>query len=69
MPPNSAVAVLVKPRQTRVSRIVVPSVARSNFEAVRNYAGNSRIARPPGIHPMYTDSAAPEDLDVLLAVA
>lgn len=49
-----------------VSRIVVPSVARANFEAVRELCARFPACAPAyGIHPMYTDSATPEDLDVL----
>ncbi|MDP2695155.1 MAG: TatD family hydrolase [Gallionella sp.] len=49
-----------------VGRIVVPSVARANFEAVRELCARFPACAPAyGIHPMYTDSATPEDLDVL----
>ena len=49
-----------------VGRFVVPSVARSNFKAVRELCAHFPACTPAyGIHPMYTDSAAPEDLDVL----
>lgn len=60
-------AALVEAAQAAgVGRIVVPSVARSNFEAVRELCGQFPDCAPAyGIHPMYTDSAAPEDLDVL----
>ena len=49
-----------------VSRIVVPSVASANFEAVRELYEHFPACAPAyGIHPMYTGAAAPEDLDVL----
>ncbi|MDD5384055.1 MAG: TatD family hydrolase [Gallionella sp.] len=49
-----------------VSRIVVPSVARANFEAVRELCGQFPGCAPAyGIHPMYTGAAAPGDLDAL----
>jgi TatD DNase family protein len=49
-----------------VNRIVVPSVARSNFDTVRKLCEQYTNCSPAyGIHPMYTDDAAPGDLDVL----
>jgi TatD DNase family protein len=49
-----------------VSRIVIPSVARSNFDTVRKLCGQYPNCSPAyGIHPMYTDDATPSDLDVL----
>ena len=49
-----------------VGRIVVPSVARINFDAVRQLCGRSPACAPAyGIHPMYTGNATPGDLDVL----
>jgi TatD DNase family protein len=60
-------AALVEAAQAAgVGRIVVPSVARANFEAVRELCARFPACAPAyGIHPMYTDSATPEDLDVL----
>ena len=60
-------AALVEAAQAAgVGRIVVPSVARTSFEAVRDLCGRFPGCAPAyGIHPMYTDSATPEDLDVL----
>jgi len=60
-------AALVQAAQAAgVGRIVAPSVARANFEAVRELCGRFPGCAPAyGIHPMYTDSATPEDLDVL----
>ena len=60
-------AALVQAAQAAgVGRIVAPSVARANFEAVRQLCARFPDCAPAyGIHPMYTDSATPEDLDVL----
>ncbi|MDO8927188.1 MAG: TatD family hydrolase [Sideroxyarcus sp.] len=49
-----------------VSRIIVPSVARSNFEIVRTLCEQYPGCFPAyGIHPMYTDAATPNDLQIL----
>ncbi|MBI4807376.1 MAG: TatD family hydrolase [Nitrosomonadales bacterium] len=49
-----------------VNRIVVPSVARSNFETVRTLCQQYPGCAPAyGIHPMYTDDATPDDLATL----
>ena len=49
-----------------VDRIVVPSVARSNFETVRMLCQQHPGCAPAyGIHPMYTDAATPDDLVIL----
>lgn len=49
-----------------VSRIVVPAVARSNFDKVSELCGQHSNCTPAyGIHPMYTNTATPGDLDVL----
>ncbi|HEX5337491.1 MAG TPA: TatD family hydrolase [Gallionella sp.] len=49
-----------------VSRIVVPSVARANFGIVRDLCARFPDCAPAyGIHPMYADSAMPDDLQVL----
>ncbi len=49
-----------------VSRLVILSVARSNFDAVRGLCEQYPNCAPAyGIHPMYTDVATPHDLDVL----
>lgn len=49
-----------------VSRIVVPSVARANFDIVRSLCEQHPNCTPAyGIHPMYTDTAMPDDLLVL----
>jgi TatD DNase family protein len=52
--------------QARVSRIVIPSVARANFATVRELAHATLGAvYALGIHPMYTPAAHEADLDVL----
>lgn len=49
-----------------VSRMVIPSVACRNFEAVRKLCAQHSSCFPAyGIHPMYTDDATPRDLDTL----
>ncbi|HEU0282338.1 MAG TPA: TatD family hydrolase [Gallionella sp.] len=49
-----------------VSRIIVPSVARANFEAVRQLCEQFPDCVPAyGIHPMYTGDAMPDDLNAL----
>lgn len=51
---------------TGVDCIVVPSVARSNFDTVRGLCKQHPNCAPAyGIHPMYTDDAQPDDLEVL----
>ena len=49
-----------------VSRIVVPSVARDNFRAVRALCGRFPNCAPAyGIHPMYVAGLSRDDMDVL----
>jgi len=49
-----------------VNRIVIPSVACNNFEAVRRLCEQFPGCAPAyGIHPMYTDDATQKDLDAL----
>ena len=49
-----------------VGCLVIPSVACSNFEAVRQLCAQYPNCAPAyGIHPMYTDDATPGDLDLL----
>lgn len=49
-----------------VSRIVVPSVARNNFQTVRELCARLPVCLPAfGIHPMYCDTAQPDDLKAL----
>lgn len=52
--------------ESGVLRIVVPSVARANFDLVRELCSRFPSCSPAyGIHPMYTDDALPADLAVL----
>ena len=49
-----------------VNRLVIPSVACSNFDAVRRLCEQYPGCAPAyGIHPMYTDDATPQDIEVL----
>ncbi|ADE10579.1 TatD family hydrolase [Sideroxydans lithotrophicus] len=49
-----------------VNRLIIPSVACSNFETVRELCEQYPNCAPAyGIHPMYTDNAIPRDLEVL----
>jgi len=49
-----------------VTRLVIPSVACSNFEVVRKLCTQYPNCSPAyGIHPMYTDDATPGDLETL----
>jgi len=51
---------------TGVTRLVIPSVACSNFDAVHKLCGQYPNCSPAyGIHPMYTDDATPRDLETL----
>jgi TatD DNase family protein len=64
---NGSQAALVEAAQAAgVGRIVVPSVARANFEAVRQLCARFPACAPAyGIHPMYAGDASPQDLDTL----
>jgi TatD DNase family protein len=49
-----------------VGRMVIPSVARANFGIVHQLCEKFHGCAPAyGIHPMYTSSAVPDDLQVL----
>jgi TatD DNase family protein len=53
-------------REAGVGRLVVPSIARANFDIVRQLCAQHSGCMPAfGIHPMYTDAAQPEDLSAL----
>lgn len=64
---NGAQADIVRNAQAAgVSRIIVPSVTRANFDIVRKLCGQYPGCAPAyGIHPMYVDAATPDDLAVL----
>lgn len=52
-----------------VSRIIVPSVTCGNFDSVRALCARFPSCAPAyGIHPMYTDDAMPDDLQLLRAL-
>jgi TatD DNase family protein len=52
--------------QNGVSRIVIPAIARSNFQTVKDLAGRqSNCVYALGIHPIYVPQAEDGDLDVL----
>ena len=58
--------VILNAQAAGVSRIVVPSVSRSNFETVRELCQQYPGCFPAyGIHPMYVNDAMPDDLEVL----
>lgn len=64
---NGSQAALVEAAQAAgIGRIIVPSVARANFEAVRLLCERFPACAPAyGIHPMYVEQATPDDLDAL----
>ena len=63
---GSQAALVEAAQATGVGRIVVPSVARASFEAVRELCVQFPGCAPAyGIHPMYTGAAMPGDLDAL----
>jgi TatD DNase family protein len=64
---EGAQASVIRSAQTvGVSRIVVPSVSRNNFDSVRELCQQYPNCSPAyGIHPMYVDDATPGDLAVL----
>ncbi len=63
---GSQAALVESAQAAGVERIVVPSVMRANFAAVRELCERFPICAPAyGIHPIYTSAAMPEDLDAL----
>ncbi|WP_435627593.1 TatD family hydrolase [Candidatus Ferrigenium straubiae] len=64
---NNTQAALVEAAQAvEVARMVIPAVARSNFEAVHGLCERFPACAPAyGIHPMYVDEAQPQDLNAL----
>ncbi len=59
-------AEIVRAAAAGVSCLIIPAVARNNFEAVRELCERFPACRPAyGIHPMYTDDAQPGDLEAL----
>jgi TatD DNase family protein len=58
--------IVLNSQSAGVSRIIVPSVSRSNFETVRELCQQYPNCKPAyGIHPMYVDDAVPDDLELL----
>ena len=55
-------AVVARARAAGVTQIVVPAVAAANFETVRTLAHRHGFVYALGIHPMYVDRAADDDL-------
>ncbi|MDD4928783.1 MAG: TatD family hydrolase [Gallionella sp.] len=57
---------LTAARAAGVNHIVVPSVTRANFDAVRRLCEQHPGCFPAyGIHPMFVDDATPQDLEIL----
>jgi len=58
--------IALKAISTGVSQIVIPAVAKSNFDAVMHICQqHSHCAYALGIHPMFVDNAQFEDLETL----
>lgn len=58
--------VVADAQEAGVERIVVPAIERGNFDAVLALSRRYPCCIPAlGIHPLYTERARPEDLDVL----
>ena len=55
-------AVIARARAAGVAQIVLPAVGRGNFEGVRVLAHAHGFAYALGIHPMYVERAADDDL-------
>ena len=60
-----APAVRARARQAGVGRLVIPGVAVSNFQAVRELAHQGGDAYALGIHPLYVAQATDADLATL----
>jgi TatD DNase family protein len=58
-------AVVRRARAAGVSRLVLPAVAAEHFDTVRELAQAHDAAYALGIHPLYVDRAADEDLSRL----
>jgi TatD DNase family protein len=55
-------AVMARARAAGVDTVVLPAVARSNFDAVRDLAHRHGGYYALGVHPLYVDQSADEDL-------
>ena len=60
-------AVVARARAAGVSQLVLPAVARGNFDDVRRLAHSHGLAYALGIHPLAVRSAADDDLQHLQA--
>jgi TatD DNase family protein len=58
-------AVVARARAAGVAMQVLPAVEAANFDTVRTLAHQHGLAYALGIHPLYVDRAADEDLDRL----
>ncbi len=58
-------AVVARARAAGVTQIVLPAVARANFDGVRRLAHTHGFAYALGIHPLYVEQAAEDDLAAL----
>ena len=58
-------AVLAAARAVGVTRMVLPAVQVANFEALRQLARKTGLAYALGIHPLYVQQAADDDLEQL----
>jgi TatD DNase family protein len=57
--------VVARARQAGVTQIVLPAVARANFDTVRRLAHRHDFAYAMGIHPLFVEQAADDDLQAL----
>lgn len=57
--------VVARARAAGVQGLLIPAVERSNFEAVRELANRINGTYALGIHPLYVDRAAEQDLAAL----
>jgi TatD DNase family protein len=60
-----AAQVHARARQAGVSHCVIPAVERANWDAVRKLAHAGGDSYCLGIHPLYVQNAAPDDLSAL----
>jgi TatD DNase family protein len=58
-------AVIARARAAGVAMLVIPAVEVANFDAVRRLAHAAGLSYALGIHPLYVDRAANDDLDQL----
>jgi len=58
-------AVVSRGRAAGVNQLVLPAVARNNFDTVRTLAHEHGLAYALGIHPLYVNDAAETDLVAL----